>query len=212
MLRLLALYPLSLVVSVFATTANATTYQINAAYSTLPSSVTGSFTMDNKDPSTIANVNIDAILPLGFSTFEITFDQVINPTLTWPIGYLWFANSQYSAGSTHFFMFLTGSTDTNFSIGMGFNAHQSEIAVFNVGGWQPIFGEMTAASVPSPVVGAGLPGLIRLRWRWPSRLVATAAEDRLIRFPGLLVSHATALAKGLALILHVTPDNDVSSC
>jgi hypothetical protein len=26
------------------------------------------------------------------------------------------------------------------------------------------------------------------------------------------VSHATALAKGLALILHVTPHNDVSSC
>jgi len=28
------------------------------------------------------------------------------------------------------------------------------------------------------VVGAGLPGL-NLGWRWPSRLVATAAEDRL---------------------------------
>ena len=146
----------------FATIANATTYQINAAYGSnpnVPSAITGSFTMDNKDPSTIANVNIDAILPLGVGTFEITFDQVINSTLTWPIGYLWFANSQYSAGSTHFFMFLTGA-DTSFSIGMGFNAHQSEIVVFNVGGWQPIFGEMTAASVPSPIAGAGLPGLI----------------------------------------------------
>ena len=36
MLRLLALYPLSLVVSVFATIANATTYEIKATYSGLP--------------------------------------------------------------------------------------------------------------------------------------------------------------------------------
>jgi hypothetical protein len=33
---------------------------------------------------------------------------------------------------------------------MGFNAYQSEIAVFNVGDWQYIFGEMTA-SVPGPI-------------------------------------------------------------
>jgi hypothetical protein len=74
-----------------------------------PSSITGSFTMDNNDPSTIANVNIDAILspPLGFSTFEITFDQVMYPTQTWPLQYLWFANSQDYAGSTFFHMFLT---------------------------------------------------------------------------------------------------------
>ena len=90
----------------FATTANATTYQINAAIEISnpnpPSSITGSFTMDNNDPSTIANVNIDAILPppIGYSTFEITFDQVID-TQTWSLlHYLWFANSQYYSGST----------------------------------------------------------------------------------------------------------------
>jgi hypothetical protein len=143
----------------FATAANAITYQINAATPNPRSSITGSFTMDNNDPSTIANVNIDAILPLPLSTFEITFDQVINPTLTWPLHYLWFANSQYYAGSTLFYMFLTPQTNTSFSIGMGFNAHQSEITVLNVNDWQYIFGEMTA-SVPGPIAGAGLPGLI----------------------------------------------------
>jgi hypothetical protein len=162
MLRLLA----CLALCFFATTANAITYQINAAINISnpnpPSSITGSFTMDNNDPSTIANVNIDAILPppLGYSTFEMTFDQVMYPTQTWPLHYLWFANSQDYAGSTFFHMFLMGGqTDTSFSIGMGFNAYQSEIAVFNVGDWQYIFGEMTAA-VPGPTAGAGLPGLI----------------------------------------------------
>ena len=154
----------------FATTANAITYQINAAIDfsnpNPPSSITGSFTMDNNDPRTIANVNIDAILPppLGFSTFEITFDQVMYPTQTWPLQYLWFANSQYYAGSTFFHMFLTGTpqTDTGFSIGMGFNAYQSEIAVFNVGDWQYIFGKMTA-SVPGPIAGASCGGSGRSR-------------------------------------------------
>jgi hypothetical protein len=67
--------------------------------------------------------------------------------------------SSVQGAPSFFYMFLTPQTDTSFSIGMGFNAHQSEIAVFNVGDRQYIFGEMTAA-VPGPIAGAGLPGLI----------------------------------------------------
>jgi hypothetical protein len=60
-------------------------------------------------------------------------------------------------------MYVTQQTDTTFSIGMGGAAHQSEISVNNVGGWQYIFGELTvlpASAVPAPIAGAGLPGLI----------------------------------------------------
>jgi hypothetical protein len=42
----------------------------------------------------------------------------------------------------------------------------------------PHRGEYSWQSPPTPIVGAGLPGLI-FGERWPSRLVATAAEDRL---------------------------------
>src|SRR6516165_12234853 len=36
---------------------------------------------------------------------------------------------------------------------------------------------VATVSVPGPIAGAGLPRP-DLGWRWPSRLVATAAEDR----------------------------------
>jgi hypothetical protein len=164
------------------TTANATTFEINAIVDISnpnpPSSITGSFTMDNNDPGTIANINIDAIMPLYGNPFEITFDQVMYPTATWPLGYLWFANSNYSAGSTHFFMFLTPESPTSYSIGMGFDNHQSEIVVASVGvGWQYIFGELTAVTaVPLPptlplfATALGILGL--LGWRTQRRPVS----------------------------------------
>ena len=147
-----------------ATAASADVFQINAIYDFAvpnpPSSITVSFTMDNSDPSTIANVNIHAILPLAGGPFEFTFDGVMNPTLTWPTGYLWFDNSQYSAGNTYFFMGVTQQTATGL-LRSGCLALRTirEVSVINVGNWSPITGEMTVG-VPGPIAGAGLPGLL----------------------------------------------------
>jgi hypothetical protein len=161
-----------LTASFFATTANASTYQINAHYDS-SSSIVGSFTMENNDPSTIANVNIDAIMPLGGppslpfpATVEITFDGVFDATDTWSLGYLWFINSQYYAGSNYFLMgFSRGfqlQISTTYSIGMWgnlANPHPSEISfpsLTTAGPWQYIVGEMTvipdsvSSAVPEP--------------------------------------------------------------
>jgi len=157
--------------------ANAIVYEINATYGLDPlSSITGSFTMDNSiGPASISNVDIHATLPSVGGPFSFSFDGVYQPAATWPVGYLWFVNSAYSGGDTHFWMgfhYDAGVNDGSYLIGMWgnpFNPHPSEISVAGVNYWQGIVGEMTLG-VPGPLVGAGLPGLVvalagLLAWR-----------------------------------------------
>jgi PEP-CTERM motif len=136
-------------------------YEINAfSYDDPSSSITGSFTMDSSiGPASISNVDIHATLQRASGPFNFTFDQVVNPTLTWPIGYLWFANDAFSAGDTYFRMGFhhdTSLNDGSYLIGMWgnpANPHQSEISILGVGDWQDIYGKMTpsiAGAVPEP--------------------------------------------------------------
>jgi PEP-CTERM motif len=136
-------------------------YEINASYSSsLPSSITGSFTMDSSGPASISNVDIHATLPLIGGPYSFSFDEVINPVATWSVGYLWFGAQGFGAGDTYFRMFInydTSSNDGSYLIGMGFNAHPSEISVIGVNAWQGIEGRMTPASaVPEPSTWAML--------------------------------------------------------
>ena len=94
---------LSFVLAFASKPAEAVIYNISASLDfPLPSSITGSFTMDKTGPASISDVNIHATLPLSSGPFNFNFDQVINPTSTWPAGYLWFGAQGYGAG-THIF-------------------------------------------------------------------------------------------------------------
>jgi hypothetical protein len=137
-----------------AATANADVYlyEINAVYNNDPSSsVTGSFTMDSSiGPASISNVDINWTI----GSFNFNFDGVYEPTVTWPIGYLWFVNQAYGAGDTHFWMgfhYDTSLNDGSYLIGMWgnpLNPHPSEISVIGVNDWQGITGTVTDAPVP----------------------------------------------------------------
>ena len=88
----------------FAAPANAAIYlyEINALADEPSSSITGSFTMDSSiGPASISNVDIHATIG---TSVNFTFNDVIEPALTWPIGYLWFFNDAYYAGDTNFRM------------------------------------------------------------------------------------------------------------
>jgi hypothetical protein len=141
---------LSFVLAFASKPAEAVIYNISASLDfPLPSSITGSVTMDDMiGPASISDVNIHATLPLSSGPFNFNFNQVINPTSTWPVGYLWFGAQGYGAGDTHFFMFIkydNESNDGSYLIGTGFNGHQSEISVIGVNNWHPIVGRMTPA-------------------------------------------------------------------
>src|SRR5262245_29579008 len=135
------------------TGADAVTYRFDIA--SYPNNQTafpivGSSTMIDNDPASISAVAIHATLPSLPSPVEVSFDEVMYPTDTWKVGYLWFANHQFYAGTTYFRMFFHYLGNDIYAIGMGFNAHHSEIAN-GVQNWQYIFGEMTRSELPAPV-------------------------------------------------------------
>jgi hypothetical protein len=151
-----------LCLGVMLTPANAAIYiyEINASYSSsLPSSITGSFTIDDSiGPASIANVDIHATLPLAGGPFNFSFDQVVNPDQAWNVGLFWFSNQSFGAGDTHFFAFFrpdTSSNDGSYIIGqkLSGNFNQSEISVAGVNDWVDIEGRMTrelASAIPEP--------------------------------------------------------------
>ena len=159
------------------TTANAMTYfyTINAFYKGQPAgptnSITGLFRMDDEvGPLSITDIDIYATLPTTAGPFSFRFDQVINPVDTWNAfggtsPYLWFANTAFSAGDTHFWMGMkydTNADDGSYLIGIWGrqgNPHPSEISVLNVNFWQGIEGRVMreiTSSVPEPSTWAML--------------------------------------------------------
>jgi hypothetical protein len=176
---------ISLVFGLSPVTANAATltYSVNAFYTGLTNNnlgdITGSFTMDPGTPTSISNIDINASLPkavLGPSGFQlftvnVNFDQAVFPDQTWPIGYLWFTNPATNGGNpwnTTFLMFVRPVDSATYSIGPGFNNHDSEID-FGGDGWTYLTGELTVTQTPLPaafpLLATGIGSLGLLGWR-----------------------------------------------
>lgn len=185
---------LSIALLLSAAPANAVTYlyTIDAFYNGQPAgptnSISGLFTMDEAvGPLSISNVLIHATLPTTTGIFTFTFDQVVNPAGTWNAfggtsPYLWFANSNFPAGDTHFWMGMKydlNANDGSYSVGIWGspgNPHPSEISVLNVNFWQGIEGRITrevASAIPEPSTWAmlliGFAGLAAASRRFVSR-------------------------------------------
>ena len=167
-------------------------YEINASYSSGASTITGSFTWDDSiGPASISNVAIQATLPTTAGPFNLNFDQVLDPAGTWNAfggssPYLWFANSAFAAGDTHFWMgvkYDANANDGSYRIGIWGNPgnpHPSEISVINVKSWQGIEGRMTreiAPAVPEPstwamlLIGFAAIGFVAYRKRRGERML-----------------------------------------
>jgi hypothetical protein len=72
------------------------------------------------------------------------------------------------------FGFFEGGPGT---VPVGFSFHSSGASGILTANGMDVSVEYHYTPVPGPIAGAGLPGL-NLRRRWPSRLVATAAQNR----------------------------------
>jgi hypothetical protein len=137
-------------------------YEINASDGSAPAgpnnSITGSFTLDSSiGPASIANVNIQITLPSTGGPFSYSFNEILEPDITWGT-YFWFANSAAAegAGNTYFRAYISGGPivpviGVPIVIGQEGSPffHQSEISVLGVNNWQGIDGTMTpVAGVP----------------------------------------------------------------
>ena len=169
-------------------------YEINASYGSFPTgpnnTITGSFTLDDSiGPASIANVNIQVTLPLTAGPFSFSFNQVLEPEVTWGT-YLSFANSAYGAGDTHFWAYMSGDT-VGVPILIGQEglpfAHQSEVSVLGVNDWQGIYGTMTPeiAPVPEPSTWAlllvGFVGFGFMAYRRKSKAAFTTTALKKLR-------------------------------
>jgi hypothetical protein len=166
-------------------------YEINASYGSFPTgpnnTITGSFTLDGSiGPASIANVNIQVTLPLTAGPFSFSFNEVLEPEITWGT-YLSFANTAYGAGDTHFWAYMSGGPIVGMvgvpiligQEGLPF-AHQSEVSVLGVNDWQGIYGTMTpVAAVPEPSTWAmlllGFAGIGFMAYRRKSKPALMAA-------------------------------------
>jgi hypothetical protein len=96
------------------TAANANTFTIDGTWLQGPGTISGSFTMTPGDWSTIANVNVQATLPLMwgqlvYGTDQLTFNSAsfVPNVPNSDAGYIWLTNTSKPAASYHIALGIT---------------------------------------------------------------------------------------------------------
>jgi PEP-CTERM motif len=153
------------------TAAHANTFTIDASWLGGPGTISGSFTMDLGNWSTIANVNVQATLPYTGSNM---FGQVVTLTdhLTFnsasfvpnapnsASGYIWLTNTSQPAASYHVALGITPQNPaqqivTDYNIGTYGSGHATEVQDLTHL-WDYFQGTVTDPVTDAPIV-AGVP-------------------------------------------------------
>jgi PEP-CTERM motif-containing protein len=152
------------------TAANANTFTIDATWVDGPGTITGSFTMNLGDWSTIANVNVQATLPYTGSnaygqlvtiTDHLTFNSAsfVPNAPNSDAGYIWLTNTSKPAASYHIALGVTPLPNQqvimDYNIGTYGAGHPSEVQDLTHL-WDYFQGTVTDPVTAAPIV-AGVP-------------------------------------------------------
>jgi hypothetical protein len=152
------------------TAANANTFTIDATWVDGPGTITGSFTMDLGNWSTIANVNVQATLPYTGSnmfgqlvtlTDNLTFNSAsfVPNAPNSDAGYIWLTNTSKPAASYHIALGVTPLPNQqvimDYNIGTYGAGHPSEVQDLTHL-WDYFQGTLTDPVTAAPIV-AGVP-------------------------------------------------------
>jgi hypothetical protein len=153
--------------ALLATAANANTFTIDGTWLQGPGTITGSFTMTPGDWSTIANVNVQATLPLlwgglVYGTDQLTFNNAsfVPNAPNSDAGYIWLTNTSKPAASYHIALGVTPLPNQqvimDYNIATYGSGHQSE-AQDLTHLWDYFQGTVTDPVTGAPVVAGAVP-------------------------------------------------------
>ena len=150
-----------------ATSANANTFTIDATWLQGSGTISGSFTMTPGDWSTIANVNVQATLPIMWGQLVTGTDNLTFNTASFvpnapnsDAGYIWLTNTSKPAGTYHVALGITPQTPvqqiiTDYNIGTYGAGHPTEVQDLTHL-WDYFQGTVTDPVTAAPIV-AGVP-------------------------------------------------------
>jgi hypothetical protein len=153
--------------ALMATLASANTFTIDGTWLQGPGTISGSFTMTPGDWSTIANVNVQATLPLMFGSLVLGTDNLTFNNASFvpnapnsDAGYIWLTNTSKSAATYHVALGITPQTPvqqiiTDYNISTYGAGHATEVQDLTHL-WDYFQGTVTDPVTAAPII-AGVP-------------------------------------------------------